>query len=680
MAFGAIRIKAGFNSQKTPVLNEAGIVGGQYIRWRDGLPEKTGGWAKYFATLIGSIPRCLWGWEDLNSNSRLAIGASAGLKVALAGVVTDITPQITITNTAPNFSTVSTSPTVTIIDSGISNPTTNNTVFIETPVAIGGIVIFGTYPIATVISSTTYTITAAAPATGTVNNAGAVPSFTTANLSSSVTVTLANHGLTAGSQFGVLVPTTVGGITLSGKYQVQNPVTTNSFTIVASTIATSSTSGSENGGNVRTEYFIALGPGAPFAGYGTGTYGTGGYGTGITPTAGTGTPITATDWSIIDFGEVLIANPAGGPLYYWGPESGYQNAQVLSTAPIIADGIFLAQPEQIVVAWGVSDSSGVQNPLRLVWSDAGNFLNWTATATNFAGGFTIPIGSKIVSALQAANQFLVWTDTSVWSGQYIGQPLVFSIIKVMDGCGLIGRKAAGVSNTSTYWMGASQFFMMAAGGVPQVMQCDVRDFIFQNLDTANASKIRFFANSGENEIGWYFPSLSGGTGENDSYVKFNVTEGEWDTGPMGRSAWLDQSILGPPLGGTVGGLIYQHEIAPDADGAPLNAVLITGTFRLADGEEFQFIDYMVPDFKFGEQGQPQTATLLITVIGEAFPSDPANSRQVTVGPFTVTQATPFFEPRIRSRDFQLVIQSQDVGSFWRGGLIRYRRMSDGRNP
>jgi hypothetical protein len=680
MAFGAIRIVPGVNTQKTPVLNEAGVVDGQYIRWRDGLPEKIGGWVQYFAALIGSIPRCLWGWEDLNGNSRLAIGSTASLKVALNGTLQDITPQATVTNTAPNFSTIATSPTVTIIDSGITGVTTNNTIFLETPVSIGGLVLFGPYPIATDISTDSYTITAAASATSTVNNAGAVPSFATTSGSASVTVTLANHGLTAGTQWGVLVPTTVGGITISGRYQVQAPITTNTFTIVAANTASSNASGSENGGNALTVYFVTLGPGAPYAGYGTGNYGAGGYGTGVAPASSPGTPISSTDWSIVNFGEVLIANSAGGAIYYWGPESGNQNAQVLATAPFIADGIFLAQPEQILVAWGVSDSTGIQNPLRIVWSDAGNFLNFTATSTDFAGGFTIPIGSKIVSCQQVPNQFLVWTDTSVWSGQYVGQPNVFNIIKIMDGCGLIGRKAAGTLGETTYWMGQSQFFMMAAGGAPQPLPCSVRDFIFQNLDMNNVSKIRFFSISGFNEVGWFFPSSSGGSGENDSYVKFNVVENEWDKGPMGRSAWLDYSILGAPLGATTGGVIYQHETSPDAAGAPINASLTTGTFRLADGEDFQLVDYMVPDFIFGKKGQPQTATLLVTLIGEAFPSDGPNGQQVTQGPYTVTQAVPFIEPRLRSRDFQLVIQSQDVGSFWRGGLIRYRRMADGRNP
>jgi hypothetical protein len=672
----SLRVVPGFDSQRTPALAEAGIIGGQFIRWRDGIPEKLGGWAKFFASSMGSIPRGLCAWQDINGNYRLAVGSVSSLKMLTGGSAQDITPQQTVTNTSPNFSTVINTPTVTIIDSNISNPTINNAVFIETPVSVGGIVLFGIYPIATIISSTSYTITAASNATATVNNAGAVPSFNTTNNSATVQVTLNNHGLVQGQTTGFLVSTTVGGVTISGSYIVQAPVATNTFNIVVNGLATSTTSGSENAGNVRTLYYIALGPQSPYSGYGANTYGTGGWGTGSGAPAGAGTPITATDWWLVNFGEVLIANPTSGAIYQWGPESAFQNAPVISQAPAMANGIFLAQPQQIIVAWGAS-SNGIPNPLRLAWCDAGNFLQWTPTSSNFAGGYTIPRGSKIVGAMQAVAEFLVWTDLSVWSGQYVGQALgVFSIIEVMTGCGLIGPKAAGVLGEVAYWMSQKEFFAKAAGGPPQPLPCRVRDFIFQNLDPNNVSKIRCFTNAAFHEVGWFFPSLSGGSGENDSYVKYNAIDNEWDTGPLGRSAWTDQSVLGTPIGGATNGFIYQHEVGYDMDGAAMNPQIQTGTFRLADGEDFQLVDYVIPDFRYGPLGGAQNANLLLTFQVVEFPSD----TQVTAGPFTATSTTPIIEPRLRGRDMSVLIQSQDLGSFWRGGLLRYRTAPDGRNP
>lgn len=773
MAFETVRLVPGFDFDKTPVLNETGISGGQFVRWRQGLPEKLGGWVKFYPTAVGptgNIPRKLAPWRDLNSNNRLAVGGTKSLQVITAGAIQDITPQQTTTNTAPNFSTVNGSATVTIIDSNISNPSTNDSIFIQTPVSVGGIVLFGVYPIATIISSTSYTITAASPATATESSTGTVPIFATVNGSSVVTVTLPNHGLSAGQTWPVLVSTTIAGVTISGNYVAQAPVTANNFAITVNGVATATsnatvasaavqsggsggtngavvltvvggtgsaatlngtitgnaltainsvatagsysvfpanpasvtggglagatvnlvvdTANAENSGNVSTIYYIALGPSSPFSGWGVGTWGGGGWGTGTSTPAGSGTPITATDWSIVNFGEILVANPAGGGIYQWGPESAFQQAVLIYQAPIIADGIELAMPQQILIAWGVPPSdptdpmnNGIANPLRMRWGDAGSFTTWTPTAINFAGGFNIPRGNSIVRVLQAPNQLLAWTDLAVWSGIYVGlatvgQP-VFDWNEVMAGCGLVSRKACGVLGTTTYWMSQNQFFAMPAGGVPSVLPCKVRDFVFPNLDRNNLAKVRFFSNAEFNEVGWYFPSTSGGTGENDSYVKFNIIEGEWDKGPMGRSDWVDQSILGSPLGATTGGLIYQHEVGYDMDGVAMNPVIITGAFALGKGEDFQLVDYVVPDMLWGVRGGSQNANVLFTLTGDGFPNDPSPNVQ---GPFTVTSATQFFELRLRSRDMTIRVESQDIGSFWRFGMTRFRTRPDGRNP
>jgi len=675
--FLEIRLQPGVKSVRTPAQNAGGITDSAFIRWKDGIVEKLGGWGRFYPSSINAgIPRALHSWQDLNGNNRLAIGATLGLKTLTAGLLSDITPQETITNSAVNFSTVINTPTVTIIDANISNPSTSDFVFFATPVSIGGIVLSGIYAIQTIISSTSYTITAASNATATVNNGGAVPLFNTTNGSSQVQVTLNNHGFTAGQTVTFLISTTVGGVTIFGNYLVQNPVAANTFTITAAQQATSTTSGSENGGNVNTTYYIQIGPQPLSAGWGIGTYGTGTWGVGNAPPQGAGTPITAADYSLLNFGENLIANPAGGPLFNWGPESGFINAGIIANGPIVADGCFLAQPQQIIVAWGAS-FTGANNPLRLVWCDSGNFNQWTPTSFNFAGGFTISRGSRIVGCIQSPNQFVVLTDIGAWSGQYVGQPLVFSIIEIMSGCGLVGRKALGIANTTGYWMSQAQFFQMAAGGVPAPMPCPVWDRIFQRIDTNNYSKVRFFANSQFNEIGWYYPSKPslGGNGENDSYVKYNTVEGEWDMGPMGRSAWIDQSILGPPIGTTIGGLVYQHETSPDADGVAMNPFILTGDYPMGTGEQFEFLDYAIPDAKYGLDGSPQTATMLYTFFPKNFPNDAPNP----AGPFSASAAIPFIEPRVRGRTVALRIESQDLGSFWRLGLVRCRVAPDGRN-
>lgn len=700
-----LRLVPGVDAEMTPSLAQAVVIDSANIRWKEGLPEKLGGWGRYYPNSVGAIPRFIWGWQDFSITNHLAVGAAPFLEVITGGAITDITPQTTTTNTAPDFSTVQGSTTVTINDPNITNPTTNNSVYIKTPVAIGGIVLYGLYQIITILGANKYTILAGLPATSTVNNAGTLMTFQTTNASAIVSMVLPNHGLGVGSQLNIQVPITLGGLTISGNYLVPGPpgsVTSSNFTIVAASLATSNAGPTtQNGGLVQFVYYIAIGPTQANSGWGVGPWGAGGWGTGQALPSGSGTPITAVDWTGFNWGEILITCPAGQAIYQWGPESTLQNAQIISAAPIVADGICLAQPEQILIAWGVAAGQnnqtgsigtianiGVLNPLRMVWSDAGNFSNFTAASNTLAGGFNLSSGSRIVSVVQGANQFAVFTDIGVWSGTFVSVPLVFSIVEVMKGCGLIGRHAAGVLGTSFYWMGQNQFFTMAAGGVPQPIKCTIWDDVFQNINRAFFKNVVFYSNAAFNEIGWFYPSAASLTGECDMLAKYDVMAGIWDINPIGRSAWMDQSVLGQPIGTSNGtnsvgiGFIYQHETSPDADGAALNWFIQTGDFVIGTGDEFQLIDYWVPDMRYGYKGSPQTAQAQITFFMKGFPSDgqPGNNPVVTQGPYTFTQATNFIEPRMRGRLFSMRIEGLDVGSFVRLGLMRYRSCPDGRNP
>lgn len=673
--FGEVRLTPGFDGISTPTLNKAGINTGNLIRWKAGLVEKLGGWIRFYSLAIGSVPRDLHAWQDLSTVSHLAVGSTTSLTVITSGALTDITPQTTTTNTAPNFTTTANSKTVQIVDSNISTPTTNNSVFIAVPVAIDGIVLQGLYPIASVINTTTYQIQSATAATAGVSNAGSVPSFATTSGSASVVVTLPVHGLSVGQTVPFLVSTTGAGVTIFGTYVVQ-AADTNTFTIFASNTATSSTSFSENSGNVQFVYYIAIGPQGSSTGYGSGLYGAGAYGLGTAAPGGTGTPITATDWTSGNWGQILLECPQGGGVYQWTPNSGFQTAQLISTAPIVNTGILVAMPFQILVAFGASNT-GAPNPLRVAWSTEGDFTVWTPLTTNQAGSQILSSGSKIIGGMRASQEILIWTDIGLWSMQYIGPPFVFGFNEIMQGCGLIGSHAMGILGNTVFWMSQEQFFMKPAGGAPKSIPCSVWDYIFQNLDTTNAYKIRCVPNSEFNEIWWHFPSASGGLGENDSYVKLNPVEGEWDFGQLpqtGRSAGIDQSVLGTPIMAGPNGIIYQHEQGYNGDGAAINPTFTTGYFSLGTAEEFTFVDQFIPDFKYGLQAGAQTATLQVTLTSVNYP----NETPTVYGPYTVSAAQTYVSTRLRGRQAAMQVQSLDSGSFWRIGLIRYRMAPDGR--
>jgi hypothetical protein len=672
----------------------AGYSASSLIRFKAGLAQKYGGWSKFYAAAIGGVPRAMHAWQDLNEADHLAVGTTTTLGVITSDQLTDITPQTVTTNPAVVIDTINTSKTVTIHDASLAaTPTTYDSVLFQTPISVGGIVLSGLYPIALVTASNIYQITAASAATSTVTSGGAVPTFTTASGSASVSVTLNNHGLAAGGSFVFPVSTTVGGLSIVGTYTVlSNPApTTNTFSISANAVASSSAGPTSiNSGNARFVYYVGLGPtSGSGSGYGTGTYGTGGFGTGVATTVLTGTKITSTDWSHDNWGSVLLSCPDGGGIYKWTPDAGFQNAQLVSGAPIFNRGAFVVAPAQILLCFGSTEQHEIgidQDPLLYTWSDQLDYEFWTPGIINpstgqisQAGSNRIPTGSKIVAGLQATQQALLWTDLDLWSINYIGAPdqgLIFGQTKIASSCGAIGTHAVGQLGNTVYWMGQSNFFALSGNGVVP-LPCTVWDAVFQDLDTANAWKVRACPNTPFNEFMWQFPSLSGGTGENDTFVLVNIMDGSWTIGPlnsMPRSAWIDQSVLGGPIGASPAGIIYSQEDGEDADGQPMLWSFQTGYWTIGEGEDVAFVDMFVPDFIYGTYNGNQNAIVTITFYSVMYPGGPITTYPTK----TVSQSTTFVTPRIRGRQMSIKVSGSDLGSFVRIGKPRYRWAPDGR--
>lgn len=612
-------------------------------------------------------------------------GAGEGLNVVRSGDVIDITPQMVTTNSAVSFSTTAGSPIVEILDTGIVMQPLD-VVDIRTQVSVGGIVLYGQYAVYDAfVAASTYSIIATNilsepdPATSTVVAGGAVPEFATTADSATITVTLDNHRLFAGMSFPVRVATTVGGVTLYGNYLVTEVLDANRFTIQANAAAATATTAFENAGNANIVYLRALGVSYVNQSYGLGDYGLGDYGFGVVPPTQGGIPVAATDWTLNNWGEVLIACPSNGAVYAWNPSSGDRNAIAIANAPSANAGIFVAMPQRQIVAWG-STFNGIPDPLLIRWCDVNNYDSWIATVTNQAGSYRLPKGTSIVQCIQGPQQALVWTDLDVWAMQYVGPPYVYQFNEIGTGCGLIGPKAAGSINGVVYWMGLNQFFRLSGGGV-EPLRCPVWDVAFQNLDRANLHKIRFAPNSQFGEVAWHFPVLNGGNGENYAYVKYNILLDQWDYGSDGqgtayvaRSAWTNESVLGPPIGASLDGYLQQHEVSTDADGAAMVSSFETGYFVLSDADVKMFIDQVWPDMRWGYYDGVQNATIRLYFKV----ADYAGQTPVTYGPFTLTQATTYVTPRFRGRLVSIRIESNDLGTFWRLGNMRYRLQPDGR--
>ena len=692
MPHASLKLKPGVDQNETPALNEAGISFSNLIRFiydRNGigLVQKLGGWTKFFPDTFASVVRALWAWEDTNANSHLAVGTETDVVTGYAelSVITDgdqivITPRSQTDNIAPAFSTTAGSSLVAVTDTTVTGISDYNAVYIQTHVAVGGLILFGIYE-TIAVGPTTYDIQSVdvfgnplvAPSTSALP---VVAQFSTFNGSNSITVTLPNHGFVVGDTYPCLVSTSVGGVTIDGNYIVQTVPTANTFTIFSGTTATSTTSAYINSGNVRFTYSFGVGAVPAGTGYGIGGYGLGGYGTGTAISPTFGTAITATDWTLDNWGEVLIACPRNDtifkPIYQWNPTSGSPIATVISNGPAVNEGVFVAMPQRQIISWGTS-FTGVQDPLLIRWCDVNNYDVWIAQVTNQAGSYRIPKGSRIVACIQGPQQGLIWTDLGIWAMQYTGAPYVYSFNELGTGCGLIAPKAAASLGGVVYWMAPSQFFKLAGDGV-SVVACPVWDVIFQDLDQTQLDKIRVAVNSRFNEISWFYPTQSNG-GEINAYVKYNVGLQQWDYGTLARSAWIDQSVLGPPIGADPNTLyIYQHETSTDADGQAMNSSFRTGFFVMNEADVKMFVDQVWPDMKWGYFEGAQNATVNLTFYVTDYPGQTPQQ----FGPYPLTASTTFISPRFRGRLVSIELSSNDVGSFWRIGNIRYRLKEDGK--
>lgn len=670
------------SDNKTPqtlTTNTAAIssaIGSALVRIDDAtVSEITGDDTIFFNTPVAISDIILFGFYKVNAY--LAAGAfniNAG-KLAAA---------TSSTETVPVFDTIALSATVTVT---LANH----------GLAVGDEVDF---PIPTIGSTATVTISNASPGVvswathGLVANdsiefttTGALPAPLAVGTTYYVKTVLTDGTFTiSGSAGGAVINTTDAGsgahtaylnanVTISGTYSVTAVDSPSAFKIIINSQASVTTTFSINVGLCQLKYYLTIGPQPPGVGYGIGTYGSGTFGTGVVVAAQVGTPITAEDWSVDNFGKLGIACPKNGGIYYYDPNGGFVTAQLIPNAPLFNGGVFVAMPQQQIVAWGSSSSitlGYVQDALLVRYCDVGNLTTWTGTDTNQAGSYRLSSGSLIVGGRQGPQQGLLWTDLDLWAMSYIGGLLVYGFNKVGSNCGLIAQHAHAVLGSDVFWMGQTNFYTYGGQGV-QVLPCTVWDFVFQNINTTYKHKCIAASNTPFNEIWFFFPSAAS-TGENDSYVKYNTTEQSWDFGALGRSAWTDQSVFGNPIGATATGNLYQHEVTNNANGIQFASTMRTAYWMLSEGEELIFVDWLLPDFKWGLYGGTEATELHITIYATDYPG---NTPQA-FGPYTVTKASPYINVRIRARYMAIEVTSDDLDSFWRLGAVKYRWATDGR--
>lgn len=685
MPFRTIRLQPGVNVEASQTLNQTQAATSNLVRFYGGLIQKLGGWLHMNTTPIVGTCRGMYGWSDIAGNAYIACGTEQRLQVLTGGAIIDITPVVETDNVSPAFSTTINSPVVTFTDATYQ-PDVSDWVDVITQVSVGGLILAGLYQVTALVGATQYTVNAGSNATSTVTNGGVVPEFTTTNGNAVVTVALPNHGLLAGGSTTFAVSTAVGGLTIDGAYIVNTVIDANNFTITADATATSGASAFMNAADVQISYLLPTGyvVNTSTAGYGIGDYGEGDYGI-----AGSQSVIQQLrQWSLDHWGQYLLANPTGGKIYYWNPPD-VAPAQVISdNAPTINAAMFVIPQAQIIIALG-AEIGGEQEPLLVRWCDAGDFTDWTASTTNQAGSYLLSSGTQIMGGTVVGLGALIWTDTDVWYMQYIGFPLVFSFTQIAGSCGLISLRAGADTAGFVQWLSTRGFYTYQAGGGVDSIECPVWDFIFDNLDTTQLGQLHCAVNSLFNEMAWHFPvSPSSPIYDPDApfaYVKSNFVENAWDIGQSSqcqRTAWVEKSPQSYPSGTDLNGLIQQHETSPDADGAGMAWSWQTGYFSLEEGEDFMFIDLVIPDFVLTWTGSVPPV-ISVSLLGTDYPIGLPGIPALVDGPYTITTsqsgATLMVPVRLRARQIALLFSGSDLGSFFRLGAVRVRFSPDGRN-
>lgn len=673
MPMQELKVPPGVQVQETPLLAEAAWVQSQLIRFKDGMLQKLGGWTQLIAQALVGTCRGMFTWEDFAAVNYLIMGTEQRLTVYTFGALYDVTPVQHTSDLTNKLSSVNLSPTVTVNDVGYT-PSAGDWVNFINPMSIGGINnIHGLFQVAT--SGNPWTFTALTNATSTVNNAGTAVQYVTTNLSTTVTCNFNSHGFITGDAYTPAITTIVGGLTFAPSNQFTvTVVNANQFTFTALGAASSSTSGFENAGASEINYLLPSGLVSATAqvGYGQNVYNLGLYGFGAT----TGSIAPLRQWFFGKWGDSVVCNPTGGGVYFWNSENGTINnpATLITQAPdVISGGIFVNGTAQQVVAMGAGPSPGVGDPMLIRWCDVGDFTDWTASVVNQAGSFRPSRGARMVGGISAPQQNLLWTDVGMWSMQYLGQPFIYGFTEIGQGCGLIAARAAGTLGEAVLWMSQQQFFYYE-GGAPAPIPCPVWDVIFGNINLQQIDKTLSAPNSYYNEMAWFYPSATG-TGEVDSYVKVQLYAGKfiWDYGLLERTAFVDQTAFGPPMGVDGTGLVQQHEIATDNNGVAMSCSARTGWFKISDGDLMLFLERMLPDFK-SLVGNP---TLTITVYTQDYGIS-GETLTYTYGPYTVTPTTEFFIVRARGRLASIQVQSSDLGTAWRLGEVLYYVAPSGR--
>jgi hypothetical protein len=696
MPLQKLQFKPGINREGTNYSNEGGWYDCDKVRFRSGNPEKIGGWTQQSPSQYLGVARSLWGWVDLSGNNYLGIGTNLKYYIQ-KGSYYDVTPIITTSTLVNKCSTAFSTLNGTITATATSLVLTSAASFPST----GGIIRIDSETISYTGKSTN-TLTGLVRG---VNGTTASPHTTGANVGAyTVTITDVSYNPFAGDYLVITGGSAFGGITLSGEYVVTGVPTPTTYTVTAATYATSLATSS--GGTIVVEYELPVGTNvATFGtGWGTGSWSRGSWGSGYTAVLSSQLRL----WSNDNYGQNLFIAPRTGAVYYWLAADGVTTrAKPLDTLATAAGfsgdyvpnnvlQVLTAPIQQFVICMGANPyKSGTPNtsfnPLLVRWSDQANEYQWVPSLTNQSGEFVLSNGSEIIGARTTRQEILIWTDTALYSMQYLGAPYVWSFQILMDNLSIMSPNAMITVNNVTYWMGRDKFYMYT--GRVETLPCTIRQYIFQDVNIDQNFQIFAGSNEGYNEVWWFYVSndVEGGTLV-DKYVIFNYLDQVWYFGSMARTAWLDSSLQPYPVAADYNRRLLYHESGVNDNSTsatlPIDAYVQSSDFDIGDGHNFGFVWRILPDVNFnGSNVNSPSVTMTVlprvnsgTAYGQA-DSPKVQSSNVysnTQNFYNVQEFTGQVYTRLRGRQMAFRIESNTVGVAWQLGAPRIDIRPDGR--
>ena len=699
MPFSKIIFKPGVNRENTRYTNEGGWYESQWVRFRQGSPEKIGGWTQYSSATFLGVCRSLWNWITLSAQNIIGLGTNLKYYLTIGNQYFDITPiRSTVTLSNP-FTATAGSSTITVAATS-HGALINDFVTFSGAVGLGGNITAGVlnqqYQITSVPNVNQFTFTATATANST--DASGSPG----GGSAVVAAYQVNTGPAFQTPFSGWGAGTWGGGSWGNGQAVKNnlqiwnaynfgqnllfgPRGSGLYYWTAPTLSARGVALNTTGGTVTITNSSSTGapalitstvnlPNNSSIQLGT---------TGALPT-GLSTNTTYYVVNVLGTAFNVSLTQGGIPISTSSAGSGTQSISLLMDVPLFQNYLQVSDSSNFVIVFGTNDyGSSTLDPMLIRWSDQQSTVVWYPDITNQAGSVRLSHGSQIITAIQTRQEIVVFTDAALYSMQYLGPPYVWGVQILSENTTIIGPNAAALASGVIYWMGIDKFYMY--DGRVQTLSCDLRRFVFQNMNYYQNEQVYCSTVEGFNEVWWFYVS---GTGNQiNSYVVYNYLEKNWYYGTMARTAWLDTTLQNNPIAATYNGYLLNQEDGVDDNEtgtpAPIDAYISSSEFDVGDGDHFVFIDRILPDLTFSgsTSGTSPITTMTLYALTDSGSgvTQTYNNNVAYTAAYNITEEfTGQVYTRIRGRQMILKMESNKVGTTWQLGAPRFNIRPDGR--